>query len=509
MIERVTPYAKYAAMIGLVCLVICLASLLVVGQPKTWIEVTGSVGLVLLAVSVLLRPEETKAVLTGRQARHGGNAVLMSVAFFAIVGLLNYLGARHHQRWDLTEGKQFSLSEQSVQILDSLTEPVQVKLFFTPGHYNRLKAEDMIKEYAVRTNKLTYEFIDPDAQRRLALEYQIGRDGTIVFERGDRREITFGVGEQDLTSALLKATRDEVKGVYFLTGHQERDPENAQQNGYSTLKQVLLSENYKVDSFNFAVTDTVPSDMAVLVVAGPAKPLSPEETARLGRFVEDGGSLLILVDPGLPDPFGGLLHNYGIEVADDFIVDPGRSFFGDVSSPLVDHYGFHQITKDLAGLSTFFPTARSITKGDPLPEEWNVQYLATSSTSSWAEVSYQQKRVQRDEDEAEGPLGLSAVIEPKTPGTGKGRLVVVGDAGFVENSILNSVRGSVGNVDFFMNAVSWLAEEEDLISIRPKPPEQRQVVLTPPQARGIIYSSIIFVPALVLIAGVVVWWRRR
>jgi len=508
MVERFAPYARHVAIAGLVALVLSLAGLLVVGQARLWIELVGSAGLVLLAASVLLRPEEIRAALTGRQARYGGNALLMSVAFFAIVGLLNYLGARHHERWDVTEEKQFSLSEQSIRLLQSLTEPVQVKLFFTPGHYNRFEAEDLIKEYAVRSSKLSYEFIDLDVQRRLALEYQVSRDGTIIFERGDRREVTFGVGEQDLTSALLKVTRDEVKGVYFLTGHQERDPESFQEDGYSTLKQVLLSENYAVERFNYAVTDTVPSEVAVLVVAGPTKPLSSEETRRLAGFVENGGSLLLLIDPGMPDPLGGLLHEYGIDLADDFVLDPAHSFFGDVSAPLVDRYEFHQITKDLAGLSTFFPTARSVTKTDPLPEDWNVQYLATSSPSSWAETAYREERVKPDEDEAKGPLGLAAVIEPSVSGEGKGRLVVVGDAGFVENSLLNAV-GGVGNVDLFMNAVGWLAEEEELISIRPKPPQQRQVVLTALQARGIIYSSAVFVPALVLAAGALVWWRRR
>jgi len=505
----VLPYARHAAIAGSICLVVALGGLLVAGQASAWIEVAGGVGLVLLAVSVLLRPGEIRAALTGRQARHGGNAVLMSLAFLAIIGLLNYLGTRHHRRWDLTEEKQFTLSEQSVQILESLTEPVVVKLFFTPGHYNRAKAEDMIKEYAVLSDRLTYEFIDPDVQRRAALEYQVGRDGTVIFERGDRREVAFGVGEQDFTSALLKVTRDVLKGVYFLTGHQERDPDNTSEGGYSTVKQVLLDENYEVGRLNLAVTDTVPADVAVLVLAGPVKALSPEETGHLATFVENGGSLLILVEPGMPDPLGGLLRDYGIELADDLVVDPAHSFFGDVSAPLVDRYDFHQITKDMAGLSTFFPTARSVVKTDPPPDDWMVQYLTRSSESSWAEMTYLEKRIKPDDDEARGPLGLAAVIEPGVPGTGRGRLVVIGDVTFVENGILNAVRGSVGNLDLFMNSVSWLAEEEELISIRPKPPMQRQVVLTAPQARGIILSCIILVPGLVLLAGAVVWWQRR
>jgi ABC-type uncharacterized transport system involved in gliding motility auxiliary subunit len=320
--------------------------------------------------------------------------------------------------------------------------------------------------------------------------------------------VTFGYQEQDLTSTLLKVSRDTVKGVYFLTGHQERDPESQEQGGYSLIKQVLERENYKVGKFNYVVTDTVPSDVAVLVVAGPRKPLSAEETLRLSRYVDKGGSLLILAEPGIPDPFGGMLSAYGVELPDDVVIDPTRSFFGDIASPLADSYGFHQITKDLGGLTTFFPTARSVVLSDPGPEGWARQLLVTTSKDSWAETGYREQQVKPDANEVKGPLGLMAVVEPSEVGAGKGRVVIVGDADFVSDDVLNSM-ANVGNADLFMNAVNWLATEEELITIRPKAPEQREVILTPPQARAIIYSNILFVPLLVLAAGALVWWRRR
>ena len=508
--ERFAPYTRYAALLGLVFVVFALGAWLVASEAKLWMQIVGAVGILLVAVTVLLHPAETKAILTGRQARYGGNALLMSVAFLLIVGMVNYLGTRHHQRWDTTESKQFSLSEQTLQILRDLQEPVQVKLFFTPSHYNRTKAEDLVKEYAMRSNKFTYEFIDPDRQRREAMDYQINRDGTIVFEQGNRRELCFGVQEQDLTSALLKVTSDTPKKVYFLTGHQERDIQNTSDaGGYSLIAQTLRKENYQVSTFNLSVTDTIPSDMSVLVVAAPRHALSPEETERLRNYVANGGSLLILLKPGIADPLNGLLADYGIVLHDDLIIDPSRSFFGDIVTPLVDHYTFHQITKDLTGLTSVFPTARSIEKAETQPKEWNTQCLATTSNSSWAETDYHEKQVKLDKDERKGPLGLAVVVEPSTPGTGKGRLVVVGDADFVSDQLLKTVRGGVSNVDLFMNTVGWLAEEESLISIRPKPPEQHQVVLTPPQARAIIYSNILFLPLVILALGAVVWWNRR
>ena len=506
--ERISLYAKYVGFLGVACVLVALGGWLVVGQAKVWIEALGAVGLFLIALTVLLRPAQTKAALTGRQARYGSNAVVMSLAFLAILGLLNYLGARHPQRWDITAEKQFSLSEQTLQILRDLKEPIHVKLFFTPQAAGRAEAEDLIKEYAIRSDKLTYEFIDPVTQRRQALDYQVASDGTTIFERGTRREVTFGYQEQDLTSTLLRVSRDMVKGVYFLTGHQERDPEGQEQGGYSLAKQVLERENYKVGTLNYAVTDTVPSDMAVLVVAGPRKPLAAEETSRLQRYVEQGGSMLILVEPGMSDPFGGMLRAFGVELPDDLIIDPTKSFFGDIASPLADQYTYHQITKDLGGLTTFFPTARSVVLSGAAPEGWTRQLLVSTSQDSWAETGYREQQVRPDDNETKGPLGIVAVIEPSQTGTGKGRIVVIGDADFASDDVLNSV-ANVGNVDLFMNAVNWLATEEELISIRPKEPEQREVILTAPQARAIIYSNILFVPLLVLAAGGIVWWRRR
>ncbi|MCD6519397.1 MAG: GldG family protein [Anaerolineae bacterium] len=506
--ERTALWSKYTFGLGSLALLSALGGRLVLGETKLWMEITGAAGILLLALTALLRPTELKTALTGRQARYGGNAFLMSISFLLILGLVNYLGVKHHYRWDVTEEKRFSLSEQTLQILKSLKEPVHVKLFFTPGYYNRQQAEDLIKEYAARCDKITYEFIDPDVQRRLAMQYQITRDGTTVFEQGDRQEKTYGVQEQDFTSALLKVTSDKVKGIYFLTGHQERDPESANATGYSLIKQLLQRENYKVGTFNFAVTDTLPSDLSVLIIAGPRKELSAEETERIRNYVEKGGSLFVLVDPGMPDPFNGALESFGIELPDDLIIDPIRSFL-DISTPLVDRYNFHQITKDLAGLTSFFPTARSIGKVNPTPEGWIFQYLVMSSSDSWAELQYKEKRIRKDENEKKGPLGIAAVIEPSVPGSQKGRIVIVGDSDFVSNELLTRVKGSIGNADLFMNAVGWLAEEEELISIRPKPPEQRQIILTPPQARAVIYSNILFVPLAVLIIGGIVWWKRR
>ena len=231
--QRLTSWADWGALVGAVALLGSLGGLLVAGEATAWMEIAGALGVVLLVLPVVLDPGRARAALLGRQARYGGNALVATVALVAIIGLLNYLGARHPWRWDVTAEQQFSLSEQTEQILETLSEPVHVTLFFTPGHYYRQQAADLIQEYALRSRYLTYEFIDPDLEPRRAMEYQVARDGTIVFERGERREFCFGVQEQDLTSALLRVISDQAKGVYFLTGHQERDLEGTDTTGYA------------------------------------------------------------------------------------------------------------------------------------------------------------------------------------------------------------------------------------------------------------------------------------
>jgi len=501
-------YAPQIAIAGAILILVALGAWLVMGYLVTWSQIVGAAGLVLLAVASLLRPDAVRRALGARQARYGGNAVVMTLALVGVLVLVNYLADRHTQRWDVTAEKQFSLSEQTYKILDALSEPVAVKLFFTPGHYYRSQAEQMIKEYAARSSRLTYQMIDPETQRLEAMEYGISRDGTIVFERGERREVTYGVQEQDLTSALLKVTRDEATRVYFATGHQERDTKSSDGTGLDSIRQQMESENYQVDTWNPATGQSVPEDAAVLVIAGARTEYAAQEIEAIQSYVAQGGCLLVLSEPGYANPLGDLLEPYGVALEDNVVIDPAQGFFGDIVTPLVSEYTYHQITKDLTGASTIFPTVRALTLVDPAPADWTVTVLARSSADSWAETAYTAEQVQHDEGEASGPLALMAAIEPQGEPDGRGRLVVVGDTDLVSNDVLNAVRG-IANADLFMNALGWLAAEEELISIRPVEYVARTVTLTSPQSRAVVYSNILFVPLVVLLAGGLVWWRRR
>jgi ABC-type uncharacterized transport system involved in gliding motility auxiliary subunit len=87
----------------------------------------------------------------------------------------------------------------------------------------------------------------------------------------------------------------------------------------------------------------------------------------------------------------------------------------------------------------------------------------------------------------------------------RARMVVVGDSDFAVNSYFRAQ----GNGNLFLNMVSWLAQDEDLIAIRPKPPEDRRVILSQSQQRWLMYLTVFVLPGAVLVAGISVWQRRR
>ena len=506
-----------------------------IGQPSGWVGlaalfaalsyylVNGDanaifLGLAALAASALLIYlwAESAAVvkaLASRQARRGSNSIVMFVAFLGIIALLNVLAARHSIRWDLTETGAYSLSPQTMSVLGSLRQPVRAIGFYRDGDPQRQQAADLLKEYAARSDKLTYEFIDPDVKPALAQQYQI-RDYEVLFLAGDRKQEVLTIGESEFTSALLKVTSSQQKKVAFVTGHGERAVDAADNASYQQAKAALEADNYTTATLSLA-TGPIPDDVAAVVLAGPKQPLLDQESQVLRDYLANGGKLLLLYDPGVDSKVGDLLVQYGVAVSHDYVIDPARAFFGDAGTPVIDQYGWSPITKDLARLQTVFPSIAPLTTPQQPAPGTTVTALARTSDRSWAEKDIKNPGYTEGSD-VKGPLTVAASIEADVKATEgeqppadkpqkETRLVVVGDSDFASNSFLRMG----GNLDFLVNSVNWLTESEELISIRPKPPEDRSVYLNTTQSNLILYTSVFILPLAVLLAGASVWWSRR
>jgi ABC-type uncharacterized transport system involved in gliding motility auxiliary subunit len=497
------------AILGGLCLVAAGVWYTIGQELDTWVQWLLIGGLILIGVYVLLRPQDIKTALGGRTIRYGSNAFILSVAVVGIVVLLNILSNRYYKRFDVTEIKRHSLSEQSIAILQDIDQEIEV-IGFYPNGGNKDEFEKWLDAYNVHTDKLNYEIIDPILEPGKAEQYAwSGYGGGLIVQRGNQRQPVYTADEQNITSALLKVSRDTQKVVYFLIGHKERSPTDYDQAGYGQIGQLLQENNYQVKTLNLAITDTVPADTALIVIAGPETPFLEEEKGTLTDYLLQGGKALILANPVLPGTgsetnLNDVLAPWHVRMDNALVIDARNALSGDPTTPAIDRYLFSQITKDLPMIA--LPLARPIVQEDVV-EEITFTPLAETSSQSWAKTDLEKLVDSGDVAYVEGadtpgPLTLIATVES----VAKTRLVLIGDADFVANEVLNQIP----NGQFLiLNAVNWLAEEEALIAIAPKTNIPRNIYLNTIQQGTVCFGSLIFIPAAILIAGIAVWLKRR
>jgi ABC-type uncharacterized transport system involved in gliding motility auxiliary subunit len=304
-------------------------------------------------------------------------------------------------------------------------------------------------------------------------------------------------------------SKDDKKRVMFLEGHGEPGTDNRDRTGFSLAREILIKQGYEIGTLSLLTQATVPDQTAILAIVGPRKPLTSDELNRIHDYVEKGGRLLLMVDPDTQADFTALLSQWGVGLGRGVLVDlQDRLAQGDLTALLVRTFTEHEITQDI-NAAVLFPLARHITFNDQIGKDWDFVPLARTSANSWAETDLKGRVVSLNEKEdIRGPLPMAAALAPKTaPAEGKTKsaIVVIGNSTFASNAFVNFP----GNSDFFLHTVAWLAQDRDMISIGPRDQVFRPFVPNPLQERTLLYVQVIFLPALVLIAGVQVWRKRR
>jgi ABC-type uncharacterized transport system involved in gliding motility auxiliary subunit len=466
------------------------------------------IGLVLIVVSVVFNFGEIVGFFRLRQGKLGANTVILSVAVLALVGVANFLGYRHHKRFDLTAEGLYSISDQTKKVVATLPKDVKVIDF---DKVDNQQFSDLMKEYKYVGARFSYERIDPNQRPELARQYKVRRMGDIVVTAGERNETISDASEQAVTNAILKVTRDKLKTVCFVEGHGEKSLADKDNSGYSTVEQRLKDENYQLKTVLLAREQQVPSECAALVVAGPKQPITPPEAAMIGKYLDDGGKAMLLLDPETDPQLGDVLNSWNIQATDNIVLDVsgmGQMFNAGPQAPLVSDYGSHAITKDFGRTMTIFPLARAIkvAGGAGAPGGARATPLLTTSEQSYAKDKITPGRSPDYEagKDQKGPLTLGVAASKSVNGK-EARLVVIGDSDFSSNGAFRFQR----NADLFLNSVNWLAEEEALISIRPKTASNRQVTMSESQQRTFFWLSVLFMPLAVIGSGAYIWWKRR
>ena len=506
-----------------------------------WLAVAG---LVMVAVHTLSQWRDILAFFSRRQAREGVMATSGVALALGILVAANYILSRQNVRWDLTAAQQYSLSDQTRRVLEELDAPISVLVFAREAEFPGFR--DRLDEYAYVSSQVNVEYIDVDRSPVRARQYEVQAYGTIVFDYEGRIERTTSNSEQELTNALIKAVEGEERTVYFVQGHGERDPEDDDRDGYRAVRDALGRDNFRVESVVLAQTGEVPADATVMVVAGPSTDLLPAEADLLRDYLEGGGKLLLMLDPpdtedDPPQPnLTALAGEWGIELGTDVVVDAsgvGQLLGTDASVPVAATYPPHAIT-DGFNLLTAFPLARSVRPATGGVAGRTGVVVVETGARSWAEADLSQLatgEVTLDEDAGDvpGPVPIATVvsqtIEEPEPAPDdedadgaadsnagdtdadddepplEARLAVFGDSDFASNSAV----GIQGNRDLALNTINWLAQQENLIAIRPREPEDRRITLTADQQARVYWLSLLLLPGFIAGAGIYTWWGRR
>ena len=501
------------------------------GKPEAYLIA----GAALILAHLLLRWDEIAKLVGRRQMKYGANTAVLVAVVIAILGAVNYLAYRHTKRWDLTKNQRYSLSDQTRKVLGGLKEDVKISYF--QRAVESAAGKDRMREYETASPRVKVEFVDPIASPTKAMAYEVrGPWPILVVERGTKREKVSNDSEQDVTNALIKVTRTAKKTVCFVEGEGERDIDDGAETGFSAVKSALGKSQYETKKVLLAREPSVPADCTLMVVAGPQHDLLPTEIDALRRYVGGGGKALVMAEPELKTPTPGLdalAKEWNVDLGKDIVVDvsPASQLFGTGPlTPIAASYPFHEITKDFR-VMTAFHTARSAEAGKAPPAGVTSQNLVQTAAASWAETDLTLKEpIEMNEGkDRKGPISLGAVAtikaspspspspapspsaaaspspaeEPLPPP--EGRVAVFGDSDFASNALL----AFQGNQDFFLNTVAWLAQDPDLISIRPKEPEDQRMFLSRQQQQNVLFVALLLIPGAFVVMGIAAWWKRR
>lgn len=475
-----------------------------------------SLGLIVigLALYVFLDPQRTREALTGRQARYGSNTVLMAVAFTGILVVINYLGNQYGPRWDLTQDKLNSLAPETIDTLKSLKSQVKAEAYYT-SRTNSTNTRALLDVYKQQSKGMfDYEFVDPEANPVRAEQAKVTRDGTVVLKMEGRQELVTFPAENELTSAIVRLANPGERVLYFTTGHGEYSLDTSAENNYSSLVSTLKDKNYTIKQLNLQSDPTVPADAKALIVAGPMKPFAQAEVDAIKAYMDKGGSLIYLAEPRVITQFGNqedLLNKYiwgswGVFLGEDMIIDQtSQQLVVSISDPTT--YANHAIMQKIVNTNLVMPSARSVNVDTSAPQEIQLTELAKTSARAWGETDFTalasgKVAFDQGKDHA-GPITLAVAGINSTT---KGRILVVGDSDFANSKAFSQY----GNGDFIVNSIDWVSEQESLINLTTKQQTQRMVQPATTATIGLIFlGSIILLPGLTALAGILVWAQRR
>lgn len=442
--------------------------------------------------------------MASRQVRYTAYAGTYIIVFVAILAGINFLANRYNKSFDSTTNKRFSLSDQTEKIVKGLATEVKITVVDKTDRF--IASRDLLDRYSNLSSKLRVDYIDPEKSPQLARALGARSFGQVFVENGIKREEARALTEEEVTGAIIRTLKTGDRMVCSLSGAGESGFDEMTGDGLGLAKTALERYNYKTQVIKTLQKAEIPADCTTILVAGPRFDYPEPVVVGIKAFVEKGGHAMFLLAPALKtekddgavnEKLVALLDSWGITVNNDVAIDESGSGVDSGFNKFVfviDKYESHPIVRDMRDVGVAFPLVRTLTTKD------KAEKLIATSDKSFATTTLDLKKLSADPPAgAKGPLPIAAAAS-----IGKARIVVFGSISWATNSFFRYP----GNRDLFLNAFNWMSSDEELISIRPKEPEDRRLNVKPGQGWVFPFASF-FPPILIIIGGVMVWLRRR
>jgi ABC-type uncharacterized transport system involved in gliding motility auxiliary subunit len=424
----------------------------------------------------------------------------------AVVLLGGWLGARHGWQWDWSANRQNSLSDASLAVLGRLDAPLSITSFAPPKRRLRRSIEQLLERYRRASIWIETAFVDPVQQPEVTRAAGVTLDGELLLEYGEHRETLQTLSEAAITDAIQRLLSGANQWIVALGGHGERAVTGQTNQDLGDFGKALVEKGFQLHTLTLAETPAIPGNASLLLLAGPQVHLLPEETARIVDFLEQGGHLLWLLDPGDLRGLAPLATYLGIQPLPGVIVDATGHELGieDPTIALVPGYPGHSITQGLEVL-TLFPGSVALTIREDA--DWEAKPLLATLQHSWNETAPITGRLRRDPElgEQAGPLHLGWALTRSASDGSRQRIAVIGDGDFLANRYLENA----GNLDLGLRLVRWLSRQDRYVDIPARLAPDHALNLSDTETLVMGLGTLVVAPLILVLTGLLVWWRRQ
>ena len=466
---------------------------------------TTILSIVLLVSAILMRAKQFKVLTSSARFKAFSTNFFTAILVFAILSLINHLAFKNPIQWDVTASKSNTLTDQSKKVVKRIKKPLVANVFSPKANHNAI--QKMLELYQLEKHDLEVKVYDPELKPELVQKYEVKTPVAVVWELGEKTEKVTEINELGLTNGLIRIGRDKLPKIYYDIGHGQSSLSEQSQVGREILRNYLVNSNYAIQESDTKRWSEIPSDADVLMIWGPKTDFMPNEINIIDQYLNNGGKLLIALDPDLNlDPvkeLRKLLLTKGIVASNSLVIDTVNHVNGSNGTvPIAAKYAEdHVITKGFPG-QVFFPLTGFVTLG--AQAEGKELVLSTQYPAAWGEMNpreFSDGKVKFDEgQDIKGPVAFAVAAKIKTGGS----VVFFANSTFIDNAYAKYA----SNHTLLLNSISWLTGDDEYISFDLPGLNNEPIFISSPQLGVIFYFSVILAP-LALFALAVFNYRRR